>query len=893
MLAVGFLAVMIVSDKLDIKPERVKDEIYQDYQDGFAWTVDKDRDIVLFSCFDRGYKKRGRWCFTLKCGEIQTKTITSDDPLMISSMRRDSVLKKRLMKFGYSKTEADDKLEEISSDKRYAECVAKVTSAPKKEVKIELSGEAIKKRCLEEIKKKYEEEVYNNAFDLLKHPHLLQIIRHVLDYKIAGEKRKKLFVTLSCLRKDQKDSIFCIGIGKPGEGKSWLVENVLSLFPDGVVVRMNDATIASVYRASEDDVHYFDGKIVHFGDLSEKPSEELTELFNIFKQLVSEGIVTKWIMLKEDGEMVRRKLELRGKPVVTYTTISPETEETIRSRGMEWSPTLSPEQKEIVHQYQRITKRLPEDIYYPQYVRDLEVVIKCAFEILALQKEQILNPYTDVLDKAIAVETKDIKRARLKIYNIIEDVTHLYRFQRAKILIGRKEYVITHPTDVVYGAHIAADEIKFMLGGVPPALFDVLEAIKRAFKPLSREYNELVRLAHTKSEDKKAEQAEAIKELEEKAFRSSDVKKLTGDSKRSAQEYLRILADEKYIIKDSSKTPHKHWVPPTNGLIKQGECAWDVRALLESLFSENKFSEWSDSLRRNIPQRESGVYRESMENHLNELQKEVESLRIEDIYTPEYTPEEIFTYTLCTPSWELACAPHFEASPTFSPLKETYNNARGKSAPSRKSDENNLCGKCGTLLDSDKEWIGMGLGYLCPRCYEEPVQDVQKAREPPKPFINRLERDVKNCVVVLERKRGRKLTIQRDADDVVADFWNTYPEYEGHKTREDVLTAVLECIRKRSKTEKPPKKKNKKSSTSSTNKVSKDAVNFFSTLNEIKRVQNFKPDNNHAEPELDEDALITKFLKAYPENTEVQSENEHRFIALMHKAIKEAKGAQP
>lgn len=27
------------------------------------------------------------------------------------------------------------------------------------------------------------------------------------------------------------------------------------------------------------------------------------------------------------------------------------------------------------------------------------------------------------------------------------------------------------------------------------------------------------------------------------------------------------------------------------------------------------------------------------------------------------------------------------------------------------------CGKCDTLLDSKKEWVGMGFGYLCPKCY--------------------------------------------------------------------------------------------------------------------------------------------------------------------------------
>jgi len=44
------------------------------------------------------------------------------------------------------------------------------------------------------------------------------------------------------------------------------------------------------------------------------------------------------------------------------------------------------------------------------------------------------------------------------------------------------------------------------------------------------------------------------------------------------------------------------------------------------------------------------------------------------------------------------------------------------------------CGKCGTLLDSNREWVGSGLGYLCPKCYEEHIKEVKKAREPPKKF---------------------------------------------------------------------------------------------------------------------------------------------------------------
>jgi len=43
-----------------------------------------------------------------------------------------------------------------------------------------------------------------------------------------------------------------------------------------------------------------------------------------------------------------------------------------------------------------------------------------------------------------------------------------------------------------------------------------------------------------------------------------------------------------------------------------------------------------------------------------------------------------------------------------------------------------ICGKCGEILGDDKEFVGAGLGFLCPSCYREHVEEVKRARELPK-----------------------------------------------------------------------------------------------------------------------------------------------------------------
>lgn len=248
--------------------------------------------------------------------------------------------------------------------------------------------------------------------------------------EVAGENLNKMGIFLQLLSKDFEDPLMIFGVQKQGEGKSYIAKKVLELFPDHMVIDVTDMKKAALYRRAQQDKNYFNDKIVYFGEVPEQ--DEDRTVFQVFRQLVSEGKVSKELVLDQEGDFEPERLELEGAPcVLTTTTNEGLINEQDLSRGMAYSPSISKEQNIQVREFQNTDREFPEELIHPEEIEETKQVIKCAMDLLSNDEVKLQNPFARDIDNQVPKNTDNIKRDYPKTLRIASEMpTYLYHRQR-------------------------------------------------------------------------------------------------------------------------------------------------------------------------------------------------------------------------------------------------------------------------------------------------------------------------------------------------------------------------------------------------------------------------------------------------------------------------------
>ena len=94
------------------------------------------------------------------------------------------------------------------------------------------------------------------------------------------------------------------------------------MIPKEFVVNEKNITANALFRRAEQDVYFYDGKIVNYGDMGGSNDQNyMEESKNLMKELQSEGYLCKPLSEQVDGDWNVKELELIGKPCLTYTTV--------------------------------------------------------------------------------------------------------------------------------------------------------------------------------------------------------------------------------------------------------------------------------------------------------------------------------------------------------------------------------------------------------------------------------------------------------------------------------------------------------------------------------------------------------------------------------------------
>jgi hypothetical protein len=435
----------------------------------------------------------------------------------------------------------------------------------------------------EMVQDRYDQDVIERAEELLEEEHILKKVKTVLDHRVAGEDVNKLGLFLQLLTKDTEDPLMIFGIQKQGEGKSYLAKKVIDLFPDHMVERLTDATKSSIYRiAQTEGKDYFDGKIVFFGEIPEE--EDDREVFQIFRQLVSEGEVQKRLTLEEGGDMESSKLELEGTPVVISTTVNEGLiDAQDMSRGMAYSPEMSKEQNDKVRSFQNTESQFPEHLLEPGEIEELEKTIECAMDILAEDQVNIQNPFTEDIDNQVPKDTDNIKRDYPKTLKISAEMpTYLYHRQRPKKEIRGEEYTYVTWKDVARGIVINKQFINNMIRGQTESVLDAYKVIKEKVEKVEKAYNDMDSFV-------------TELEIDEKDyFTNKDLEKWMGLASQTSREYTRKLDRMELIYKDTSTKTHRHYLVDNELSETAGVTLSSLHMILASVLEREELGDWLD-----------------------------------------------------------------------------------------------------------------------------------------------------------------------------------------------------------------------------------------------------------------------------------------------------------
>jgi hypothetical protein len=435
----------------------------------------------------------------------------------------------------------------------------------------------------ETVEDRYSSEVIERAEKLLENEHILQKVKTVLDHRVAGEDVNKLGLFLQLLTKDTEDPLMIFGIQKQGEGKSYLAKQVIDLFPDHMVEKLTDATKSSIYRIAETEgKDYFDGKIVFFGEIPE--DEDDREVFQIFRQLVSEGHVEKRLTLDKGGDLESSKLELEGTPAVISTTVNEGLiDAQDMSRGMAYSPEMSKEQNEKVRSFQNTESQFPDHLRNPEEIDRLEETIECAMDILAEDEVKIQNPFTEDIDNQVPKDTDNIKRDYPKTLKISAEMpTYLYHRQRPKREIEGTEYTFVTWKDVARGLVINKEFINNMIRGQTESVLDAYKVIKDKMEKVEKSYNDMPSyVTEVGIED-------------EESFTNKDLEKWIGLASQTSRQYTRKLDRMELIYKDTSNRPHQHYLVDNELSEKAGITLSSLHIILASVIEREELGDWLD-----------------------------------------------------------------------------------------------------------------------------------------------------------------------------------------------------------------------------------------------------------------------------------------------------------
>ena len=314
---------------------------------------------------------------------------------------------------------------------------------------------------------------------------ILIYIGCVADWMVAGERLNILFGFICAINLlIFGEPINFIATGMAGSGKTAIEQTIFDMLPAEDISWEKKPTVAAIFRRSEEDTRYYDRKIVYMGDLGgDKDMESSEEARNIFKELNSDGRMSRPVSSPGTDNWVTIDLLLEGKPALFYTTVHDyKLNDQEVSRGFVISPrTDNTRMVNTMQERLRAFKGKTLKKYKGIKECELSKIRNIVRFIKELGEVTVVNPYPDVLHKMIS-KSPFIKRDYQKIMMLAESITLLNYNDRKKWEDEDETYIITSKQDIMFLYQLLENYMESIHRNIPNSLLEL-------HKKLLDEYN--------------------------------------------------------------------------------------------------------------------------------------------------------------------------------------------------------------------------------------------------------------------------------------------------------------------------------------------------------------------------------------------------------------------
>lgn len=353
-------------------------------------------------------------------------------------------------------------------------------------IKLEKSKEElIKSKKKEALKLKND-----NAGETLKNLETPLIwISSIIKWMTAGEKNNILLAFLAyCSQIILCEPISVILIGDGATGKDHVKETAFKMIHKAFIIIEKMITQAAIFRRSQTNVCFYNGKIVDYGDLGGLNSHEEVESSKaLMKELQTDGYLNKPLSFPVDGQWIVEDLELRGKPALTYTTVpNYNFDEQDKSRSIFISPRI--DNREQFEKRYRILE-LKGTVYekYKSYESDINMIKHMICHLRDIFRTpdgdmaiEIINPYVNFIIELFK-DSPTFKRDIPKYENILKVIAILNYYKKKVYEHNGKKVIYISLEDVQLFFDIVNEHLKGINLNLSPKASDILEDLHENF----------------------------------------------------------------------------------------------------------------------------------------------------------------------------------------------------------------------------------------------------------------------------------------------------------------------------------------------------------------------------------------------------------------------------
>lgn len=304
-------------------------------------------------------------------------------------------------------------------------------------------------------------------------------IGSLIDWVTAGERNNILYAFIVYAGQvilNNPISLICLG--ESSSGKTHIQTEALKLIPQSYVLNEKKITEAALFNRAKMDKHFYNGKIVNYGDMGGNHDHDfMEESKNLMKELQSDGFLNKPLNVpdKVNGGWEVKDLLLEGRPCLTYTTVpNHRFDDQELSRSIFITPRMDNKQiynirsSKLEYKFGKTYKLMKK------YKQDLKLI---PFMVSHLKKVltnvTIINPYVKFVIQFLS-KSKYYKRDFDKYNGLLKTITALNYYNNFHTTIDDTEVLFTSINDVQLFISLLKPYHESISANIPPKAVEVL-----------------------------------------------------------------------------------------------------------------------------------------------------------------------------------------------------------------------------------------------------------------------------------------------------------------------------------------------------------------------------------------------------------------------------------